>query len=90
MIGSESTAHPRERIMCSIACFRPPRALRPSQVAGRGRVKLPPATQAEYRQVLFKPYRIIYEIDGTDIVVHMIADGRRNLKSLLLRRLTTG
>ncbi len=52
--------------------------------------ELPPATQAEYRQVLFKPYRIIYEIDGTDIVVHMIADGRRNLKSLLLRRLTTG
>jgi toxin ParE1/3/4 len=52
--------------------------------------ELPPGTDAEYRQVFFKPYRIIYEVDGSDIVVHLIADGRRNLQSLLLRRLTTG
>ena len=50
--------------------------------------ELPPGMQAEYRQVFFKPYRIIYEVAGTDIVVHLIADGRRNLQSMLLRRLT--
>ncbi|HEY1805888.1 MAG TPA: type II toxin-antitoxin system RelE/ParE family toxin [Terracidiphilus sp.] len=50
--------------------------------------ELPPGLHAEYRQVLFKPYRVIYEVVEPDIVVHMIADGRRNLQSLLLRRLT--
>jgi toxin ParE1/3/4 len=49
--------------------------------------ELPPATDADYRQVFFKPYRVIYEVDGTDIVVHLIADDRRNLQSLLLWRL---
>jgi len=63
----------------SIAAL-PGRGSRPSE--------LPPGMNAEYRQVLFKPYRVIYEIEGTDIVVHLIADGRRNLQSLLLRRLT--
>ncbi|MGO8934356.1 MAG: type II toxin-antitoxin system RelE/ParE family toxin [Terracidiphilus sp.] len=51
--------------------------------------ELSPGLQAEYRQVFFKPYRLIYEVVGTDVVVHVIADGRRNLQSLLLQRLTT-
>ena len=50
--------------------------------------ELPSHTDADYRQVFFKPYRVIYEVDGTDILVHLIADGRRNLQSLLLQRLT--
>lgn len=50
--------------------------------------ELPPGTDAECRQVFFKPYRIIYEVESANIVVHMIADGRRNLQTLLLRRLT--
>jgi toxin ParE1/3/4 len=50
--------------------------------------ELPPGLQAEYRQVFFKPYRLIYEIVGTQVVVQVIADGRRNLQSLLLQRLT--
>jgi toxin ParE1/3/4 len=49
---------------------------------------LPPGIDADYRQVFFKPYRLIYEVDGAEIVVHLIADGRRNLHSLLLQRLT--
>jgi len=51
--------------------------------------ELPPGLRAEYRQVFFKPYRAIYEVVGTDVVVHLIADGRRNLQSLLIQRLTT-
>ena len=41
----------------------------------------------EYRQVFFKPYRIIYTVRGKDIYVMLIADGRRDLESLLQRRL---
>jgi toxin ParE1/3/4 len=55
------------------------------------RVKeLPPGTEVEYRQVFFKPYRVVYEIINNEVVIHLIADGRRNLRSLLLRRLNDG
>ena len=43
-----------------------------------------------YRQVFFKPYRIIYRISGREVFVLLIADGRRNLASVLLRRLHEG
>ncbi|MCM0044155.1 MAG: type II toxin-antitoxin system RelE/ParE family toxin [Burkholderiaceae bacterium] len=41
----------------------------------------------EYRQVFFKPYRVIYRVIGADVVVFLIADGRRDMQSLLARRL---
>lgn len=41
----------------------------------------------EYRQVFFKPYRLIYRVTGRDVVVYLIADGRRNMQSLLAHRL---
>ncbi|HEY1904376.1 MAG TPA: type II toxin-antitoxin system RelE/ParE family toxin [Terracidiphilus sp.] len=50
--------------------------------------ELPAGMEAEYRQVFFKPYRVIYEVRRGEVVIHLIADGRRNLNSLLLRRLT--
>lgn len=40
-----------------------------------------------YRQVVQKPYRIIYRIEGGDVVIDLIADGRRNFQALLARRL---
>ena len=40
-----------------------------------------------YREILFKPYRIIYGITDDVVYVHVIADGRRDMRSLLLRRL---
>jgi toxin ParE1/3/4 len=52
--------------------------------------ELPPGTEGEYRQVFFKPYRVIYEFSGSEVVILLIADGRRNLQSLLLRRLLGG
>lgn len=42
---------------------------------------------AEYRQVLFKPYRVIYRVHGDQVVVYLIADGRRDMQSLLARRM---
>jgi len=41
----------------------------------------------EYHQVFFKPYRLIYRVMGRDVVVFVIADGRRDVQSLLARRL---
>lgn len=52
--------------------------------------ELPPGMEADYRQVFFKPYRVVYQVTRTEVVIHLIADGRRNLQSLLLRRLTEG
>ncbi len=41
----------------------------------------------EYRQVFFKPYRLIYQVRGLDVVVFVVVDGRRDMQSLLTRRL---
>ena len=40
-----------------------------------------------YRQVFFKPYRIIYRVRGNEVFISVIADGRRNMKLLFTRRL---
>lgn len=41
----------------------------------------------EYRQTSFKPYRVIYRITGRRVVIHLITDGRRDMQSVLARRL---
>lgn len=41
----------------------------------------------EYRQLYFKPYRIIYRIIGKNVYIFLISDGRRDMRSLLERRL---
>ena len=41
----------------------------------------------EYREVFFKPYRIIYRVVGDGVYVLVIADGRRDMRALLQRRL---
>ena len=41
----------------------------------------------EYRQSFFKPYRLIYRVVDDQVVVYLIADGRRDMQSLLARRL---
>jgi toxin ParE1/3/4 len=40
-----------------------------------------------YRQIFFKPYRIVYFVDDPAIHVLLIADGRRDLRTMLERRL---
>ena len=39
----------------------------------------------EYREVYFKPYRIIYRIIAKHVYVTVIADGRGDMQSLLQR-----
>jgi toxin ParE1/3/4 len=41
----------------------------------------------EFRQVFFKPYRIIYRVMENNVYVLLIADGRRDMQKLLQRRL---
>lgn len=41
----------------------------------------------EYREVFFKPYRIIYRVLDKRVYVLLIADGRRDMRELLQRRL---
>ncbi len=41
----------------------------------------------EYREIFFKPYRIIYRVMDKNVYVLLIVDGRRDMQSLLQRRL---
>jgi toxin ParE1/3/4 len=40
-----------------------------------------------FREIHFKPYRIVYRVLGNRVIVHVIADGRRDMRALLTRRL---
>ena len=40
-----------------------------------------------YRQVCFKPYRIIYQIIEKNIFIHCILDGRRDMEEILYHRM---
>lgn len=42
---------------------------------------------AEYRQVFFKPYRLVYRVHTNQVVIYLIADGRRDMQSLLAQRM---
>lgn len=44
----------------------------------------------EYRQVFFKPYRVIYRVLADQVIVYLVAAGRRDMQSLLSRRLLSG
>lgn len=60
----------------------PTRGSQPKEFRGLG--------DQEYRQVFFKPYRLIYRVVEGRVVIYLIADGRRDMQSLLARRLLGG
>jgi toxin ParE1/3/4 len=41
----------------------------------------------EYREVYLKPYRVVYRVLGSKVLVYLIVDGRRDMQTLLSRRL---
>ena len=41
----------------------------------------------DFREIHYKPYRIIYTVEGQEVVVQAILDGRRDLRDLLEARL---
>jgi toxin ParE1/3/4 len=44
----------------------------------------------DFRQLIVPPYRVIYQIEQTVVFVLLIADGRRDMQTLLERRLLSG
>jgi toxin ParE1/3/4 len=41
----------------------------------------------DFREIFFKPYRIIYETKGKAVFIHAVLDGRRSCEDLLQQRL---
>ena len=41
----------------------------------------------EFRQLFFKPYRLIYQVAGKHVTVMLVVDGRRDMSTLLANRL---
>ena len=44
----------------------------------------------EFRQTSFKPYRVIYRIIGTRVIVYLMDDDRREMQSAQSRRVLGG
>ena len=41
----------------------------------------------DYHEIFFKPYRIIYRVEGENVYVYLVVDGRRDMQTLLQWRL---
>ncbi len=41
----------------------------------------------EFREVHYKPYRIIYEVYKSEVFVYCVLDGRRDMQELLQKRI---
>lgn len=41
----------------------------------------------DFREIHYKPYRIIYAIEKQNVLIHAVLDGRRDLRDLLEARL---
>ena len=57
--------------------------------AERGRVvpELKSLDVLQYRELIERPWRIIYRLEPDQVVILAVLDGRRDLRSLLLERL---
>lgn len=57
----------------------PERGVVPKELAALG--------MREFRQLLLAPYRLIYRVAGKNVYIMLVADGRRDMRALLERRL---
>jgi toxin ParE1/3/4 len=62
-------------------------ALRTSPDRGSNVNELRSLGISEFRQIFFKPYRLIYRLHSKRVIVYVVTDGRRDMGSLLARRL---
>jgi len=67
-----------EEVVASLATF-PERGSHPKELLSLG--------IRDYRQTFFKPYRVIYRVVEQRVYVYLIVDGRRDMPTLLARRL---
>ncbi len=67
-----------EEVFSSLSEF-PERGVYPNELLALG--------IREYREIFFKPYRIVYRVMTNIVYVLLIVDGRRDMQSILQRRL---
>ena len=67
-----------ERVFSRLSKF-PERGAHPKELLALG--------IREYREIYFKPYRIIYRVIEKNVYVLLIVNGRRDMQALLQRRL---
>ena len=74
-------AHVAARIEAAIGMLKrfPERGRHPPELLALG--------IRDYRETFFKPYRILYYVDGKRVYVSLVADGRRDMQTLLGQRL---
>jgi toxin ParE1/3/4 len=85
--GAESNPralHVLEKIEAAISSLseNPKRGARVRELAELG--------ANDFRELFFKPYRVIYWINGDSVFVMVATDGRRDMQTLLQRRLLEG
>ena len=70
-----------EKLLASVASLgnSPERGSFPAELLALG--------SREYRQIISRPYRFIYKVLGGEVLLFVIADGRREFQALLSRRL---
>ena len=87
-IATHDSLHSAERVLGRILgigeslAAAPTRGSQPKELRALG--------NQEYRQVFFKPYRLVYRIVRQQVAIYLIADRRRDMQSLLARRLLGG
>lgn len=67
-----------EKVIESLSAF-PERGAYPEELLALG--------IRDYRQAFFKPYRLIYRVIGQCVYIYLIVDGRRDMQTLLAKRL---
>jgi toxin ParE1/3/4 len=79
--SAASADHVLDRLMEVVESLKefPDRGGYPKELAALGIRK--------YRQALFKPYRVIYRVLESQVVIYLIVDARRDMQSVLARRL---
>ncbi|MCA9558515.1 MAG: type II toxin-antitoxin system RelE/ParE family toxin [Myxococcales bacterium] len=82
--STERADHVRDHVLdvCASLAALPGRGHHPPELARLGVL--------EYRELHWKPFRVIYEVDDGSVIVHAILDGRRDLQALLRERLLRG
>jgi toxin ParE1/3/4 len=82
--GPKRAQHVSDRIEAAVDALKrfPERGPHPAELVVLG--------IREYRETFFKPYRIIYYVDDARVFISLVADGRRDMQSLLTRRLLAG
>lgn len=100
VIWTEAAAYDLVQIAIQVAADSPPaaqkllvrlreRASRLEILPDRGRVapELAEAGVRTYRELVSRPYRILYRRSGRDVIVVAVLDGRRDLEDVLFERL---